>query len=141
MAERQAKAIWEGTLREGRGSMQFGNGLFEGPFSFASRFEDGMGTNPEELLGAALAGCFSMALSAELGNAGYLLNRVATQAHVSLGRIEGKFRITKIHLVSEAEIPGIDLHTFTSIAEGVRTGCPVANALQGVEITLSAHLL
>lgn len=141
MPVRNAQAVWQGTLKEGHGSMKFGSGAFEGAFSFASRFEEGSGTNPEELVGAAHAGCFSMALSADLGKAGYTPKRVATHAQVHLGRVDGKARITKIHLETEAEVPGIDQEAFLQIAEGTKTGCPVSAALSGVEITLDARLI
>ncbi|MBN1148716.1 MAG: OsmC family protein [Anaerolineales bacterium] len=141
MAVRSAQAVWQGSLKEGRGSMKFGSGAFEGAFSFASRFEEGSGTNPEELIGAAHAGCFSMALSAGLGKAGFTPTRIATKAQVHLGTVGGKARITEIHLESEAEIPDIDLETFLEIAEDTKTGCPVSAALSGVEITLDARLI
>ena len=140
MAIRNAQAVWEGSLREGRGSMKLGSGAYEGPFSFVSRFEEGNGTNPEELIGAAHAGCFSMALSAGLGKAGFTPQRIFTQVQVTLGQVEGKARITKIHLESEAEVPGINQEEFLRIAEETKTGCPVSAALTGVEITLIAHL-
>lgn len=141
MAVRKAQAVWEGTLKEGSGSMKFGSGAFEGAYTYASRFEEGIGTNPEELIGAAHAGCFSMALSADLGKAGYTPKRIATKAQVHLGRVDGKARITKVHLETEAEVPGIDQEAFLKIAEGTRTGCPVSAALSSVEITLDARLI
>jgi osmotically inducible protein OsmC len=141
MVTRNAQAIWEGTLKEGRGTMSFGSGAFEGAYSYASRFEQGSGTNPEELIGAAHAGCYSMALSGDLGKAGFTPKRIFTQAHVYLGRVEGKSRITRIHLESEAEVPDIGREEFMKIAEATKTGCPVSAALTGVEITLEAHLI
>lgn len=141
MAVRKAQAVWEGTLREGRGMMKFGSGLFEGNFTFASRFEEGEGTNPEELIGAAHAGCFSMAFSGELVRAGFTPNRIDTTATVTLGRVDGKARITNIHLETTASVPGIDPEQFQRLAEGAKAGCPVSNALQGVEITLDARLV
>jgi osmotically inducible protein OsmC len=141
MVTRNAQAIWEGTLREGHGTMSFGSGAFEGAYSYASRFEQGTGTNPEELIGAAHAGCYSMALSADLGRAGFTPKRIFTQAHVTLDRVEGKSRITRIHLESEAEVPDIGREEFMKIAEGTKTGCPVSAALTGVEITLEARLI
>jgi osmotically inducible protein OsmC len=116
-------------------------GAFEGPFTFASRFEEGSGTNPEELVGAAHAGCFSMALSAGLGRAGYTPKRVQTVATVTLGSVEGKARITDIHLACQAEVPGIEAGAFAAIAEETKTGCPVSAALAGVNITLEARLV
>jgi osmotically inducible protein OsmC len=141
MAIRSAQANWQGTLKEGQGNMKLGSGAFEGAFSFASRFEDGDGTNPEELIGAAHAGCFSMALSADLERAGYPAKRVHTQAKVHLGRVEGKMRITLIELNTEAEVPGISEVEFSDIAQGAKVGCPVSAALSAVEIELKAHLL
>jgi len=139
MAVRNAQAVWEGSSREGHGEMKFGT--FQGPFTHASRFETGSGTNPEELIGAAHAGCFSMALSADLGRAGYTPIRISTKSTVHLDRVEGKARITRIDLQTEAEVPGIDKDTFLKIAEGTRTGCPVSVALASVEITLDARLI
>jgi len=141
MAIRKAEAVWHGSLQDGTGKMRFGGGAFEGNFSFQSRFEEGPGTNPEELIGAAEAGCFSMALSADLGRAGFKPRRVQTKAQVYLDKVDGKFTITRIHLDTEAEVPDIDEETFLKTAEGTRTGCPVARALTGVEITLNAKLV
>lgn len=141
MAIRNAEAIWEGTLREGRGRVKLGSGAFEGAYSFQSRFEEGAGTNPEELIGAAHAGCFSMALSADLGRSGYTPKRIHTTAQVHLEQVEGKSRITKIYLDTEAEVPGIDEEIFLEHAEGAKKGCPVSQALAGVEITLNARLV
>ncbi len=140
MAVRTAEAVWQGNLREGKGSMKLGSGAYEGAFSFASRFENGTGTNPEELIGAAHAGCFSMALSADLGRAGFTPERIFTRAQVTLGTVDGKARITDIHLDTEAKVPGIDEKRFQEIAEGTKTGCPVSAALTGVKITLAARL-
>src|SRR5438067_6915123 len=98
MATRTGSAIWEGTLKEGKGRMKLGSGAYEGPYSFSSRFENGAGTNPEELIGAAEAGCFSMALSANLSKAGYPPKRINTNAKVSLGQVGGGFKITSIDL-------------------------------------------
>jgi lipoyl-dependent peroxiredoxin len=139
MAERQAQAVWEGTLREGHGTMKFGT--FEGPFTYASRFEEGPGTNPEELIGAAHAGCFSMAFSGDLVKAGFTPQRIETAAKVSLGKVDGKSRITNIHLDCQARVPGISPEQFKEIAEGAKTGCPVSAALAGVTITMDARLV
>src|SRR5436853_7562339 len=108
MAIRTGSAVWEGTLKQGQGTMKLGSGAFEGQYSFSSRFEEGNGTNPEELIAAAHAGCFSMALSAALGRAGHTVNRVATTAKVHLDRGDSGFKISKIELNTEADIPGID---------------------------------
>jgi osmotically inducible protein OsmC len=141
MAIRDAQAIWEGTLREGAGVMKFGNGAFEGPFSYLSRFEEGEGTNPEELLGAAHAGCFSMSLSSRLTNAGHPPVRISTQANVHFGRVDGKAQILKIELFTEAEAPGISSEKFLELAEDAKLNCPISMALQGMEINLSAKLI
>src|SRR5438876_9061914 len=108
MAIRSAKAQWEGTIQEGRGTMSLGSGAFEGAYSFSSRFEEGKGTNPEELIGAAHAGCFSMALAAALGKGGFTPRRVSTTAQVHLLKGEAGFSITAIDLSTEAVVPGID---------------------------------
>jgi osmotically inducible protein OsmC len=139
MAVRNAKATWEGSLREGHGSMKFGT--YEGPYTWSSRFEEGQGTNPEELVGAAHAGCYSMALSSGLGSAGFTPKRISTSATVYLERVEGKSRITKIHLETRAEVPGIGAEAFLKIAEDTKLDCPVSAALSGVEITLDAQLI
>ena len=121
--------------------MKLGSGAYEGPFSFSSRFEEGSGTNPEELIGAALAGCFSMALSANLEKAGHPAKRVSTTANVKLEMVDGGPRITTIDLQNEAEVPGIDEAAFREQAEKTKTGCPVSKALTGTEIKLNAKLL
>jgi osmotically inducible protein OsmC len=139
MAVRKANATWEGSLHEGHGLMKFGT--FEGPFTWSSRFEEGQGTNPEELVGAAHAGCFSMAFSGGLTTAGFTPKRISTSATVHLERVEGKSRITKIHLVTRAEVPGIEKEAFLKIAEDAKSGCPVSAALTGVKITLDAQLI
>ncbi|MER3451386.1 MAG: peroxiredoxin [Thermus sp.] len=142
MLVRKASAVWEGTLREGRGAMRLQSQAFEGPYSFASRFEEGAGTNPEELIAAAHAGCFSMALSVALERAGYPPKRVSTEARVHLERTEGGFSLTRIHLVTEAEVAGISPERFLEIAEEAKKGCPVSRALAGVpEIVLEARLV
>ncbi len=140
MPDRTANAVWEGTLQEGKGSMKLGTGAFEGAYSFQSRFEEGTGTNPEELIGAAHAGCFSMALSGALGRAGFQPNKVATTATVKLNKVESGFKITNIQLDTEADIPGIDNAQFQEIANGAKENCPVSQALAGVEISLNAKL-
>ena len=141
MATRNGSAVWEGTLREGKGTVRLGSGAFEGPYSFASRFEEGKGTNPEELIGAAHAGCFSMALSAALSKAGLSPKRIETTAKVHLGQVEGGFAITKIELDTTANVPGIDEKTFLDHADGAKKNCPVSKALAGTEITLNAKLV
>ena len=141
MAVRTADAVWEGTLKEGKGKMKFGGGAFEGNYSYSSRFESGPGTNPEELLGAAHAGCFSMALSSGLVKAGFTPTRIQTTARVTLGSIEGKTRITGIALETEASVPGIGEEQFQEIALATKEGCPVSAALAAVPITLVAKLV
>lgn len=121
--------------------MKLGSGAFEGAFSFASRFEEGTGTNPEELVGAAHAGCFSMFLSAVLSDAGYVPNRIQTTATVHLEQVEGAPWITKIHLSCEADVPGVDERTFQEKVAESKTGCPVSKALGGVEISVNAKLV
>jgi lipoyl-dependent peroxiredoxin len=120
---------------DGNGTMKLGSGAFEGAFSFSSRFEEGTGTNPEELMGAAHAGCFSMALSSGLGKAGFTPIRIATRAEVTLGKVDDKTRITQIHLETEAKVAGIGKEEFQKIAEATQEGCPVSAALAGVTIT------
>jgi osmotically inducible protein OsmC len=140
MPARTATARWEGGLKDGKGSMRLGGGAFEGQYSFSSRFEDGVGTNPEELIGAAHAGCFSMALSAGLEKAGYTANSVETTANVHLSPSDGGFRISRIELSSTADVPGIDADTFAQEAEAAKQNCPVSKALAGVDIALDAKL-
>jgi osmotically inducible protein OsmC len=140
MAVRSADAVWEGNLREGKGRVKTGSGAFEGKYSFASRFEEAGGTNPEELIAAAHAGCFSMALSAGLSKAGFTPTRVQTTARVHLEKVGEGFGITRIDLKTEAEVPGIDEETFRQQADGAKVNCPVSKALAAVEITLDAKL-
>jgi osmotically inducible protein OsmC len=141
MPTRKAHARWEGSLKEGKGQVDFGNGAFQAAYSFASRFEDGKGTNPEELLGAAHAGCFAMALSLILGNAGFRPDHVDVTAHITVSPQDGGFKITKSHLVCEARVPGIDQAMFAQHAQTAKAGCPVSQALAGTEITLEARLV
>src|SRR5206468_646652 len=138
MPVRKAEARWEGDLPSGKGTMRFGGGAFEGQYSFSSRFEEGAGTNPEELIAAAHAGCFSMALSAGLEKAGYNPNSVETEAKVHLSPADGGFKISRIDLVSTADVPGISKDAFQQAAQGAKEGCPVSKALAAVEITLDA---
>lgn len=140
MPKRKAKAIWNGDLKNGNGKMSFDSGAYEGAYSFKSRFEEGDGTNPEELIGAAQAGCFSMALSADLAEAGFSPKSVTSRAEVNLEMVNGAPTITTITLNTEAEIPGIDNDKFMEIAESAKTNCPVSRALKGVEINLNATL-
>jgi osmotically inducible protein OsmC len=138
MAIRTASAVWNGTLKEGKGRMKLGSGAFEGAFSFASRFEDGPGTNHEELVGAAHAGCFSMFLAALLTTAGYSPTQIRTSAKVHLG--EGP-RITLIELETEAEVPRLDEKTFLDNVDKSKKNCPISQALTGSEIRVTARLV
>jgi osmotically inducible protein OsmC len=139
MPTRHANASWSGPLQDGEGTVGLGSGAFEGSYSFASRFEDGTGTNPEELIGAAHAGCYSMALANELAEAGYDPQDVTTDAAVSLDA--ETLSIERIELTVEATVPDIEAETFHEFAEGAKENCPVSKALAGVDITLSATLL
>ena len=141
MAVRTADAQWEGSLQDGNGTMRLGSGAFEGRYSFASRFEDGPGTNPEELIGAAHAGCFSMALSGALSRAGHPPTRIQTTARVHIERGDEGFAITRIELATEAEVPGLDEPAFREQAETAKATCPVSKALAGTEISLEARLV
>ena len=141
MPVRSADARWEGSLQDGKGQMRMASGAYEGAYSFASRFEDGTGTNPEELIAAAHAGCFSMALAASLGRAGHNPNSVETTAKVHLNRTDEGFRIQRIELTTNASVPGIDNAQFQEIADAAKRTCPVSVALGGVgEIVLNATL-
>jgi lipoyl-dependent peroxiredoxin len=141
MPVRKAEAVWNGDLRGGRGTMKFGSGAFEGQYSFSSRFEEGTGTNPEELIGAAHAGCFSMAFANELAKAGFTPDQVHTVANVHFGVVSGAAKIIRIDLECEAKVPGIDEQKFQEIAAGAKTGCPVSKALAATEINLDARLV
>lgn len=137
MAVRTSSAEWHGTLKEGGGIMRLGSGAYEGPYTFASRFESGPGTNPEELIGAAQAGCFSMFLSALLTKEGFTPASIRTTASVHLG--EGP-TITLIELDCHAKVPGIAAEQFQQLAETAKKNCPVSKALAGPEIRLKAEL-
>ena len=138
MAVRTSSAEWKGSLKEGAGTMKLGSGAYEGPYTFASRFESGPGTNPEELIGAAHAGCFSMFLSALLTTAGFIPTRIHTTATVHLG--EGP-TITLIELNTEAEVPNLREAALLEHAEAAKKKCPVSKALAGPEIKLRAQLV
>ena len=141
MAARTSEAEWKGSLREGKGTMKLGSGAYEGQYSFSSRFESGTGTNPEELIAAAHAGCFSMALSAGLGKAGHTPTRIHTSATVHLEKAGEGFGITRIELTTEGQVPGIDAATFQKFADDAKKGCPVSKVLAAAEITLKATLV
>jgi osmotically inducible protein OsmC len=139
--DRKGEATWTGDLKAGRGNVRLGSGAFEGPYSFASRFEDGRGTNPEELLGAAHAGCFTMALSHALATAGHTPTSVTTTATVHLVKGATGFSITGIDLVTRGVVPGVSAETFQRLAEETKTGCIVSRALAAVPMTLDAQLV
>jgi len=141
MPTRNADAVWEGNLKDGKGTMKLAGGAYEGPYSFASRFEQGKGTNPEELIAAAHAGCFSMALSHGLAQAGFTPKRVHTTAKVHLEKGAEGFSIPKIDLQTEADVPGISEEVFRQQAETAKKNCPVSKLLKGAEITLNARLV
>lgn len=137
---RTANAVWQGGLKDGNGKLSTGSGaLKEVPYGFSMRFEDEPGTNPEELVAAAHAGCFSMALSAQLENAGTPPASIATEASVSFEKQDAGWRITAVHLDCEAEVPDGDEAAFAEAAEAAKTGCPISNVLNA-EITLDARL-
>ncbi|HXD33815.1 MAG TPA: OsmC family protein [Pyrinomonadaceae bacterium] len=142
MPTRNAEAEWKGNLAEGSGRLKVGSGAFDGPYSFKSRFEEGeAATNPEELLGAAHAGCFTMALTAQLSRAGIKPTRIHTLAKVKLEKIGEAFSITRIDLETEAEAPGVDDAAFQQYALGAKENCPLSKALAGTEIHMTAKLL
>jgi osmotically inducible protein OsmC len=141
MATRNGSAQWSGNLKDGSGTVTVGDGLWSGDYSFASRFEEGEGTNPEELIAAAHAGCFTMALSAQLAEAGHAANSVKTTARVQIRNVDGLPTIDNIKLETEGDVPGIDQATFEKYAEDARAGCAVSRALAGVKtIELTAKL-
>ncbi len=140
MIQRNASAQWNGDLKAGQGSIRLGSGAFEGKYSFGTRFEGAPGTNPEELLGAAHAACFSMALSLGLTQAGHTPVRVHTTATVQMDRVAEKMTIVGIALVCEAEVPGVSNEVFQQVAEATKGGCIVSRALASVPMTLAATL-
>jgi lipoyl-dependent peroxiredoxin len=137
---RTSEARWEGDLMSGKGRIKLGSGSFEGQYGFKSRFESGPGTNPEELMAASHAGCYSMALAHALSNAGFVPKSVQTTASVQLDKVEAGFAITKITLKTQAQVPNIDAAKFQKIAEEAKKGCPVSKALAAVPIELNATL-
>ena len=140
MPTRSSSAEWSGNLARGNGTMSLGSGAFEGSYSFASRFENGEGTNPEELIAAAHAGCFSMALAAALSQADHVPDSVETTAQVTIDSVDGTPTITRSELSTEVKVDGLDDAEFQEFADGARSGCAVSRALAGVEITLAAKL-
>lgn len=140
--ESKGNAKWHGGLKDGKGVISTGTGVLnEQAYTFASRFENGKGTNPEELIAAAHAGCYSMALSAELEKAGHTGDEVKTNATVTLDFVGGTPTVTKIHLVTEAKVPGIESSAFDAIAKGAKENCPISRLLKAAEITLDAKLV
>ena len=140
MATRKAEAVWSGSLRDGAGDLALESGAFSGPFTFKSRFEEGNETNPEELLGAAHAGCFTMALAAALGRERITAKEIRTTATVHLEAGAAGFSIPRIELKTRAQIPGMNPVHFAELAADAKKNCPVSKALTGVEITLDAAL-
>jgi len=141
MPARTATAIWQGNLNEGTGSVKTESGALNGAYAFATRFENGAGTNPEELLGAAHAGCFSMALAARLSREGFTVNSVETTAKVYLEKGEAGFGISRIELVTRGSVVGIDDAAFKEAAEATKTGCIISRALSAVPTTIDAALV
>lgn len=141
MPVRKAEAEWKGGLKDGSGQVKLGSGAFQGNYSFGSRFENAKATNPEELIGAGHAGCFSMALSAGLGRAGFQPKRIHTTATVHIDKVGEGFEITKIELDCEAEVPNIDDNAFQAQAKAAKEGCPVSKALKATNIELRARLI
>lgn len=141
MAIRKGTGVWQGNLPEGNGTVSTESGVLkDNNYSFKSRFENGDGTNPEELIAAAHAGCFSMALSHALAEAGFTPEKVVTDAHVKLEKQDDGFAITGIKLVNKSKVPGIEQAKFDEISNGAKTGCPVSKALKAVDISLEATL-
>ena len=139
--KRSASAVWHGGIKDGKGTLSTESGVLkESQYSFAGRFENGSGTNPEELIGAAHAGCFSMAFSGHLGGAGMAPESIRTTAQVTVDKVEGGFAITAIHLDVTARVPGADERKFQEIAEVAKSGCPVSKALASIKITMTAKL-
>jgi osmotically inducible protein OsmC len=141
MPVRTSDAKWQGDLKSGKGTVHVGNGVWEGQYNFSSRFEEGKGTNPEELIAAAHAGCYSMALSGGLSGAGFTVDSISTTAKVKVDPVDGGFAITHIQLITEAKVAGIDKATFDKIAAATKEGCPVSKALKAVPIDLDAKLV
>ena len=141
MPDRKANAVWEGDLQQGQGTMRLGSGAYEGKYSFQTRMGDTPGTNPEELIGAALAGCFSMALASGLTREAQAPKRVETGATVHFEKQDSGWAISRIDLRTEVEVAGIDEERFRAIAEDTKKTCPVSKALTGTEIRLEARLL
>jgi osmotically inducible protein OsmC len=139
--KKTASAVWEGGIKDGKGSISTQSGVLrDAPYGFRSRFEEGPGTNPEELIGAAHAGCFSMALSLMLGETGLVPDNIRTTAEVTLDKTADGFEISAVHLTVQARVPGTDAATFEGIARKAKEGCPVSKVLKGADITMDATL-
>jgi len=141
MKIRKAHATWESNLKEGRGTIAFEGRELEVPYDYDARFEDAAGTNPEDLIGGAHAGCFSMALAHELSEAGHPPVKIETTVKVHLDKVADGFAIPKIELETEADVPGVDEETFQRLAQGAMQNCPISKLLSAAEITLDARLL
>ena len=141
MPVRKSEAEWKGGLKDGKGKMRLGSGAFEGKYNFSSRFEEGTGTNPEEMIGAAHAGCFSMQLAHLIKKEGYEPESVKTEASVTIEKVEEGFAITSIHLKNKSKIPGIDEDIFKKLAQSAKENCPVSKALAATDISLDAELI
>lgn len=141
MPVRNAQAQWQGSLRDGQGTFEVQSGAISGSYSFPTRFENAPGTNPEELIGAAHASCYSMALAGALGRAGHNPEHVHTRANVHLDKGDAGFKITKIELHTEAKVPGMSDDDFQKEAQAAKTGCPVSQALAAIDIELTAKLV
>ncbi len=140
--QRKASAIWHGTLKEGRGTISTDSGVLkDAQYSFSTRFEDGKGTNPEELIAAAHAGCYSMALGNNLTNAKLPPESIDTTAAVTLERVDGAMTVTKIHLTARGKVPGASKEAFDAAANDAKANCPISRLLKGAEITLDAQLV
>lgn len=138
--KRNGSAVWRGDLKKGKGTVSTESGVLrDTPYSFTSRFEDGAGTNPEELVAAAHAGCFSMALSVQLGNAGFTPERIATSATVSFSKLDEGWTVTGVHLDVAAKVPGASAEAFSSAANSAKEGCPISRLLKAA-ITMEARL-
>lgn len=141
MPTRKANAVWKGNLKEGNGSLRTETGVLDAKYSYTSRFKDGEGTNPEELIGAAHAGCFSMAFALMLEEEGYTPEKISTSAEVTIEKADDGFVISHILLDTEANVPDITESTFHDIAKKAKGGCPVSKALHGTKISLQAKLM
>ena len=140
--KREASAIWQGTLKEGKGAISTDSGVLKNTqYSFGTRFENGAGTNPEELIAAAHASCFSMALSGQLGTAGMTASSINTTATLNMEKLDAGFTVTAVHLDLVANIPGADKAKFEAAVENAKTGCPISRLLSNVKITVDAKLV